>query len=192
MRKIIFGLSILLLFGCNTLEKDIPILIEINKNWQFKAVDTLDWKPATVPGNVFTDLLSHKIIDDPFIKNNEEKIQWVSDKSWEYKTTFTLPYEILGKENIDLNFDGLDTYAKIYINGNYQLDTDNAFRRYSISLKDIPISQSNELRIVFQNTESFENVAKLNSKYKLPEGNRIYTRKAQFQYGWDWGPKHQM
>ena len=176
-------------FGCNTLEKDTPIKIALTENWQFKGIDTLDWKPAIVPGNVFTDLLSHKIIEDPFIKNKEEKVQWVSNRSWEYKTTFTLSEAILTKEHIELHFEGLDTYAKIYINGNYQLDTDNAFRKYTISLKELPLKESNELRIVFQKTKSFENSAKLNSKYKLPEGNRIYTRKAQFQYGWDWGPK---
>jgi beta-mannosidase len=189
MRRIIFVLFILLFIGCNTLEKNTPLKVSLIDNWEFKGIDTLDWKTATVPGNVFTDLLSHKIIEDPFIKNNEEKAQWVSSKSWEYKTTFTLSEAILKKEHIELNFEGLDTYAKIYINGNYQLDTDNAFRKYSISLKEIPIKESNELRIVFQNTKSFENPAKQNSKYKLPEGNRIYTRKAQFQYGWDWGPK---
>jgi beta-mannosidase len=189
MRKIIFGILFLGIVSCNTLEKDLPIFREINKNWQFKAVDSLNWKIASVPGNVFTDLLAHKIIENPFVKNNEEKVQWVSEKNWEYKTTFTLSDAIFKKENIELIFEGLDTYAKIYINGKYQLDTDNAFRKYSISLKEMPIQKSNELKIIFQNTTSFENAAKLNSKYKLSEGNRIYTRKAQFQYGWDWGPK---
>jgi len=189
MRRIFVGFLILALFGCSTLEKDLPLEIELNTNWQFKGINTLDWKSASVPGNIFTDLLSHKVIEDPFIKTNEEKVQWVSKKDWEYKTNFSLSEEILNKKNIELNFEGLDTYAKIYINGNYQLNTDNAFKRYTISLKDIPMYKSNELKIVFENTGSIENPAKLNSKYKLPEGKRIYTRKAQFQYGWDWGPK---
>ncbi|SDT99685.1 beta-mannosidase [Polaribacter sp. Hel1_33_78] len=189
MRRIFVGFLILALFGCSTLEKDLPLKIELNTNWQFKGINTLDWKSASVPGNIFTDLLSHKVIEDPFIKTNEEKVQWVSKKDWEYKTNFSLSEEILNKKNIELNFEGLDTYAKIYINGNYQLNTDNAFKRYTISLKDIPMYKSNELKIVFENTGSIENPAKLNSKYKLPEGKRIYTRKAQFQYGWDWGPK---
>jgi beta-mannosidase len=189
MRKIIFGILFLGIVSCNTLEKELPFFIDISKNWQFKAVDSSDWKAATVPGNIFTDLLTHKVIEDPFVKSNEEKVQWVSKKNWEYKTTFTLSAEILKKDNLELIFEGLNTYAKIYVNGNYQLNTDNAFKRYSISLKEIPMQASNELRIVFQNTASFENAAKLNSEYKLPEGNRIYTRKAQFQYGWDWGPK---
>ena len=189
MRRIFVGFLILALFGCSTLEKDLPLEIELNTNWQFKGINTLDWKSASVPGNIFTDLLSHKVIEDPFIKTNEEKVQWVSKKDWEYKTNFSLSEEILNKKNIELNFEGLDTYAKIYINGNYQLNTDNAFKRYTISLKDIPMYKSNELKIVFENIGSIENPAKLNSKYKLPEGKRIYTRKAQFQYGWDWGPK---
>ena len=189
MRRIFVGFLMLTVFGCSTLEKDLPVEIELNTNWQFKGINTLDWKSASVPGNIFTDLLSHKVIEDPFIKTNEEKVQWVSKKDWEYKTNFSLSEEILNKKNIELNFEGLDTYAKIYINGNYQLNTDNAFKRYTISLKDIPMYKSNELKIVFENIGSIENPAKLNSKYKLPEGKRIYTRKAQFQYGWDWGPK---
>ncbi|TXD47240.1 beta-mannosidase [Polaribacter sp. IC073] len=189
MRNIFFYLSILFLFGCNTLEKEVPLKITLNDNWQFKGIDTLEWKTAVVPGNIFTDLLDHKIIEDPFIKNNEEKVQWVSDKSWEYKTTFKLSDEVLKKKNIVLNFNGLDTYAKIYINGKHQLNTDNAFNKYAISLKEIPINTTNELKIIFEKTSVFENSAKLNSKYNLPEDKRIYTRKAQFQYGWDWGPK---
>jgi beta-mannosidase len=190
MHKIIFGIAMLFLFlGCNSLEKELPIQIQLNSNWKFKGTDTLEWKSATVPGNIYTDLIAHQIIENPFIKNNEEKVQWVSNKNWEYKTTFLLSDAILKKENIALNFEGLDTYAKVYINGNYQLDTDNAFQKYSIPLKGIPLNKSNELRIVFQHSKSFENSAKQNSKYKLPEGNRVFTRKAQFQYGWDWGPK---
>ena len=188
MRKILFSLSILVFFGCSTIEKDIPQKIMLTDNWQFKGVDTIDWKSASVPGNIFTDLLDHKIIEDPFVKNNEEKVQWVSIKDWEYKTTFTLSDAILSKENIEINFEGLDTYAKIYINGNYQLDTDNAFRKYSIPVKNL-LKKENELKIVFTNTDAIESNKEENNPYKLPEGKRIYTRKAQFQYGWDWGPK---
>lgn len=114
MRKIIFSLIVLLYFGCSSLEKDTPVKMALTSNWQFKGIDTLDWKSASVPGNIFTDLLNHKIIEDPFIGSNEKKVQWVSNKSWEYKTTFLLSEAILKKENIQLHFDGLDTYAAIF------------------------------------------------------------------------------
>ena len=88
MYKIIFGFLLLLFLGCNSIEKDIPIQQKINTNWQFKAIDTLDWKSAIIPGNVFTDLRSHHIIEDPFVKNNEEKVQWVAKKDWIYQTKY--------------------------------------------------------------------------------------------------------
>jgi beta-mannosidase len=188
MHKIVLGLFLLLFFACNPLERAIPVSMEINKDWKFKGLDTLGWKTATVPGNVFTDLLAHKIIEDPFINTNEEKVQWVSKKEWIYKTTFKLREEVLKKQHINLTFNGLDTYATIYLNGSEISSTNNAFRSYVFDIKTLAKTQ-NELQIIFKNTDSIENVKVAKSPYKLPEGNRVYTRKAQFQYGWDWGPK---
>ena len=188
MHKIIFGLAILLFFGCNSLEKELPVQIQLNSNWQFKGIDTLDWKSATVPGNIFTDLLSHKIIKDPFIKNNEEKVQWVANKSWKYKTTFSLSDATLKKENININFKGLDTYATIFLNDTLLGHTNNAFKLFRFDIKKLA-KKENILEIIFKNTTDKEAIAKNKNSYKLPEGTRIYTRKAQFQYGWDWAPK---
>jgi len=181
MRNLLSILALLIFFGCK-LSEEKPIIQKLHTNWEFKSDHDSVWKSASVPGNIFSDLLEHKIIENPFILNNEEKVQWVSDSSWVYKTIFQLNKEILSKKHIELNFEGLDTRAKIYINGNYQLDTDNAFRNYTISLKDITIAKKNELKIEFQ-------PANLINDGVTPFENRVYTRKAQFQYGWDWGPK---
>ena len=186
IRKFSF-LLLIILIGCQQ-KNNIPITISLNDNWQFKGVDTLDWKSATVPGNVFTDLLDHKIIEDPFVKKNEEKVQWVSKKNWIYKTSFSLSDEVLSKKNIELNFDGLDTYSSIFLNDSLIGQTENAFRKYSFKVEGA-IKKENELKIVFTNSEEIEIKKEENNPYKLPEGKRIYTRKAQFQYGWDWGPK---
>ena len=188
MRRIIFSVSILFFFGCNTLEKDTPVKISLTDNWQFKGIDTLNWKSATVPGNVFTDLLHHKIIEDPFVKNNEEKAQWVSNKNWEYKTAFNLSEEVIQKKNIELIFNGLDTYTTIFLNDSLIGQTNNAFKGFSFKV-DAIIKSENKLKIIFTNTNYHESIKEEKNPYKLPEGKRIFTRKAQFQYGWDWGPK---
>ncbi|UAM99024.1 glycoside hydrolase family 2 protein [Polaribacter litorisediminis] len=187
MRRII-GLLVVLFFGCNPLKKDTPIKIPLIENWQFKGLDTLDWKTATVPGNIFTDLLSHKIIEDPFTKNNEEKVQWVSNKSWEYRTSFQLSEDILKKQHIELNFNGLDTYAKIYLNDSLLGETNNAFRTFNFDVKKL-IKKENQLKIYLLNNREIEKKLEEKNLYYLPEGKRVYTRKAQFQYGWDWGPQ---
>ncbi|MDP5107317.1 MAG: glycoside hydrolase family 2 protein [Polaribacter sp.] len=162
--------------------------ITVHNNWQFKAIDSLDWMPATVPGNVFTDLLDNHIIIDPFIETNEEKVQWVSKKTWEYKSIFTLSDDVLERKNIYLNLEGLDTYATIFLNDSLLGESNNAFIELNYNIKKIA-KKENKIKIIFTNTDEKETVSESKNPYKLPEGKRIFTRKAQFQYGWDWGPK---
>ncbi|MFD1062354.1 glycoside hydrolase family 2 protein [Winogradskyella litorisediminis] len=177
----------LLIFGCQP-KHDVPVSIELNKNWKFKkATDTL-WQSATVPGNVFSDLLENKQIEDPFIGDNEKDVQWVSETDWEYKTTFLVSKETLQKKHIGLNFEGLDTYASVFLNDSLILKTNNAFRNFEVDVKPF-LKPENELRILFEATSKYEEREKEKLGYELPEGERIFARKAQFQYGWDWGPK---
>ncbi len=185
--SIIYLLSLISFFGCQKKYRT-PISIEINENWSFKNVKDTSWLSAKVPGDVHSDLMTNNKIDDPFIGNNELDLQWVSDEDWDYKTNFDISNEILQNDNIELNFEGLDTYSSVYLNDSLILNTNNAFRQWDVNVKSFLKSQ-NELRIVFENHEKYENEEAGKLPYKLPEGNRIYTRKAQFQYGWDWGPK---
>ena len=189
MNKELFTYFILgfFLLGCQP-KDETPTVQKLNTNWSFKSKNESDWRTATVPGNIFTDLLDNKIIEDPFVKTNEEKVQWVSDSTWIYKTIFSVDEKTLQKKHIELNFEGLDTYAKVYLNNKLILSSNNAFRKYEIPVKSV-LSKNNELKIEFESTSISEEKEKEKLDYELPEGNRVFTRKAQFQYGWDWGPK---
>ncbi|MCK0109171.1 glycoside hydrolase family 2 protein [Flavobacteriaceae bacterium S0825] len=173
--------------SCQT-KHDVPQTIELHNNWEFKKVTDSNWNSATVPGNVHSDLLENNLIENPFIGNNEHDLQWISETDWEYKTTFSVDKKTLQKQNIELNFKGLDTYASIFLNDSLILKTNNAFREFQVDVKPL-LKTENILRILFENTTKFEEQEKAKLGYSLPEGNRIFTRKAQFQYGWDWGPK---
>ncbi|WP_231565552.1 beta-mannosidase [Psychroserpens sp. Hel_I_66] len=167
---------------------DLPISIDLHDNWQFKAVNDSIWQSATVPGNVHSDLLENELIKHPFIGANEDSLQWISETDWEYRTQFSVDKNILLKKHIELNFEGLDTYASVFLNDRLILETNNAFREFTVDVtKNLKLK--NELRIVFERTSISEEKEKAKLSYQLPEGNRIFTRKAQFQYGWDWGPK---
>jgi len=183
------GLLVIMIFliGCST-KNDVPIKMELHDNWEFKKVRDTLWNLATVPGNIHSDLLENKLIEHPFIGNNEEKLQWISKTDWDYKTTFLVDRKTLQKRHIELSFEGLDTYASVFLNDSLILKTNNAFREFQVEVKSI-LKAENELRIVFEKTSISEDKEKNSLKYTLPEGNRIFTRKAQFQYGWDWGPK---
>ncbi|WP_461597488.1 beta-mannosidase [Winogradskyella sp.] len=166
----------------------MPTTINLDENWQFKKVSDSVWHSASVPGNMFSDLLQHQLIEDPFIGNNEENVQWVSETDWEYKTIFSLDEDLLEKKHFELSFEGLDTYASVYLNDSLILKTNNAFRKWEVDVKPY-LKVDNELRLVFESTSKYEAKAQEKLPYELPEGERIFTRKAQFQYGWDWGPK---
>jgi beta-mannosidase len=187
MHRTVLIILLVVTFSCSSKE-DLPITLELQNGWEFKNTSESKWYPANVPGEVHSDLINNNLIEDPFIGNNEQDIQWVSDTNWEYKKEFSLNKKELQKKNIRLNFDGLDTYASVYLNDSLILKTNNAFRMWQVDVKSI-IKAKNEIRILFVKTSIFEENEKDKLGYSLPEGNRIFTRKAQFQYGWDWGPK---
>ena len=168
-------------------EKELPIITALDSNWSFRTINSKTSHPATVPGNIYSDLIDNSIIEDPFIGDNEFKLHWVSDSTWIYQTRFDVSSTILNKENIDLNFEGLDTYAQVYLNDSLILSSNNAFRNYKVPVKDF-VLLNNSLSIKFTPTHIKEEIEKNKLGYTLPEGRRIFTRKAQFQYGWDWGP----
>ncbi|WP_191858184.1 beta-mannosidase [Hanstruepera ponticola] len=187
MRHSVFIFVLVLCLSCQS-KHETPIAIELHNGWQFKQVDSDTWLPANVPGSVFSDLMENGLIEDPFIANNESEVQGVSETDWEYKTNFQVDAKTLKRKHIELHFDGLDTYASVFLNDSLVLKTNNAFREFAVNVKPL-LKAENELRILFENTSKYEAQAKAKLNYSLPEGNRIFTRKAQFQYGWDWGPK---
>ena len=168
--------------------------IEISENWEFRQVGTKVWQSAEVPGVVQLDLLRHNRIHDPFWGTNEKKVQWVENENWEYRTTFIAP-SFAENKNFKLVFEGLDTYATVFLNGKKILKSDNMFIRHEVYVNDILTEQDNELRIVFRSPIK-KNTRKLRGlPYHLTAGNddhdlkkvSVYTRKAPFQFGWDWG-----
>lgn len=164
--------------------------ISISKGWQFREVDEARWYPAKVPGEVHTDLLANKLIGDPFYRDNEKKLQWIEREDWEYKTSFVLPAAALSRKRTELVFDGLDTYADVYVNGTLALSADNMFRQWRIDAKSLLKVGTNDLRIVFRSAQNIvDSFAKADLPYVIPDNPRAYVRKAQYHFGWDWGPK---
>ena len=161
--------------------------LDLNSGWQFSQSQDTSWMSANVPGTVQTDLIRLKKIKDPFIGTNEDSIQWISEKNWTYKKSFSVPDELLTLKKHYLQFDGLDTYALVYLNDSLILSANNAFRRWEIDISNC-LKPNNELFVHFKNTDSIEIIEANKLTYELPEAPRVYTRKPQFQYGWDWGP----
>ena len=168
----------------------------ISNDWQFQYRG--QWYPATVPGNIHTDLLANNLIPDPFFGTNEDSVQWVADSVWTYRLVFDA--DCAGTEqsyeNHWLVFDGLDTYAEVWLNGQKLCSMDkgettlldNMFRRWRFCVNDVLKDKDNELIVKFLPIIPYEEVEAGKLPYKLPD-NRVFSRKAQYMSGWDWGPK---
>ncbi len=198
--------SVVLLFFAGCQEKDPNLMIkkEINENWTFNQVGKNEWLPATVPGTVHTDLMANGKIEDPFYRLDEHDVQWVDKVDWEYKCTFQVGEEFLNRDAVQLDFKGLDTYADVTLNGTEILSADNMFREWKADVKDVLKEGENELHIVFKSPIN-EGIKKYDANdYVIPvsgndlaeigqvEGGKmvsVYTRKAGYHFGWDWGPR---
>ena len=159
--------------------------------WQFRQSGSKEWLPATVPGGVHTDLLALGHIPDPFVADNEKKIQWVAETDWEYRRAFSAEKALTREEHRFLVCDGLDTLAEVSLNGKLLGKTDNMYRRWTWEVGDLLKAGENELKIVFRAPVTY--IKARQAEKPLMGGGDIpggpYLRKAPCQWGWDWGPK---
>ncbi|NIO29535.1 MAG: glycoside hydrolase family 2 protein [Candidatus Latescibacteria bacterium] len=167
-----------------------PMLyMEISKNWRFRKAGSEEWLPASVPGCVHADLLDRGRIEDPFYGDNEKRVQWIEYEDWEYRATFDVSREFMKKKNAEILFEGLDTYADVYLNDELVLSSNNMFCKWDIECSDILKHGKNTLEVYFHSPVKRVEAAWDSMEYRLPGGPRVLTRKAAYQYGWDWGPR---
>ena len=174
----------------------------LHDGWQFKQHRGTNWYNATIPGVVHTDLMANEIIEDPFFRLNERGVQWVDKEDWEYVTTFTADKEIFNKESVELVFEGLDTYADVYLNDEKILSADNMFRCWRIDVKKHLREGENKLRVYFHSVVKIDMPKWEALPFQYYRWNdqsengglgkrkiSIFCRKAGYHYGWDWGPR---
>ena len=190
-----------MIIGC---KKSTVNEIDLSNNWVFKQLNDTIWRTAEVPGTVHTDLLKHNVIENPFYRLNEHDVQWVDKEDWVYKTSFTISKETLEKEQLEIEFQGIDTYSDIYVNNSKVLSTDNMFRSYKVDVKEYLKEGDNELKIIlespikkgiekydaidYQIEVSDNDLAKI-GKVEGDKKVSVFSRKAGYHFGWDWGPR---
>ncbi|MCK7536116.1 MAG: hypothetical protein MZV63_36575 [Marinilabiliales bacterium] len=142
------------------------------------------------------------MIEDPFYRLNEKQLQWIDKADWEYRTVFTADDNLIHEDKAELIFEGLDTYAKIFLNGELLQETDNMFRTWKIDVTGKIIQGENELLVLFESPTrkgleqlkayGFQLAADNDQSENGEMGaDRVspYVRKAPYHFGWDWGPR---
>jgi beta-mannosidase len=175
-------------------------IFKLHDNWEFSLnnksgirndkIKSGSWLKAVVPGTVHTDLLNNKLIPDPFYSDNETGLQWIGNMDWDYRTSFDFPKSFDNSKPVFLKFDGVDTIADIYLNDEKIGSAQNMFCSYEFDITSLLKRKRNKLLVCF--SSPYKYACTTESKYgKLPvslNSERVYIRKAQYSFGWDWGP----
>ncbi|ORX35177.1 glycoside hydrolase family 2 protein [Kockovaella imperatae] len=171
---------------------------QIKDGWSFTKVpehgtnEKEEWIKCSVPTDVHTELIKAKKIKHPYKDLNEWDVQWIPLADWQFKTTFKVTDSQLSEQCVDLVFEGLDTYCDITVNGRKVGSTDNMFIGHRFAVKDLLKAGNNELVLDFESPkraalrEEHDNGGPMTFSNGFSE--RIYSRKAQYHWGWDWGP----
>ena len=166
---------------------------DLDENWTFKQADdnrSQFQRVAQFPTNIHLDLFHHGSIPDPFFAKNELAVQWVAEKSWIYRTTFSIPatyVETQEDSRVDLVFEGLDTYATVELNGTEILKTENMFTPERVDVTTLLARQENLLTIQFESALLMGRKTVQAHPEHLwgcwnGEPSRLGVRKAQYHY----------
>ncbi len=160
--------------------------IKLDKDW------TIEYKgkklPASVPGDVTLDLWHNDIIKNPYFGLNHKELHWIINEDFTYETKFDLPLSVYNEEEILIEFESVDTFADIYINGEFLGHTENMFLKYTFSVKNFVKKSGNVLTVKMLSTGKAMDKIDDKGYFAVFNIKRLFIRKAQCHFGWDWAP----
>ena len=159
------------------------------------------WYNCALPCDVHMPLIEAGIIPEPLEGKNCLQLDWIADRSWWFKKCFGLSAEELGQDIIELTMESLDSMADIFINGVHIGFHESSFYPFAQNIKRFLREGENTLLVrlttglehVSENdiADVANSVPQTKDDTGVPrwDRRRIGIRKAQYAYGWDWGPR---
>jgi len=149
---------------------------------------------ATVPGNIEPELARMGLIGNYLpCDRRDATMDFDIVDDWTYVHTFDAPELKKGYER-ELVFDGIDTIAEIYLNGEKLCDCANMHRQWRFPVGDKLLKTGNELKVIIRSAELW-------ARDRMPDmfpvlrsastsfGSYTYLRKARHCWGWDNAPR---
>ncbi|HYH13394.1 MAG TPA: hypothetical protein VD789_13635, partial [Thermomicrobiales bacterium] len=151
--------------------------------------DDGDWLHISIPGDVHRTLIDAGQIRDPFWNQQEKDCAWMEEKEWWYRIPLRVPDRALAEDQRwQLVFHGLDTFVTIHLDGEEIGTSQNMFRAKVLDVTDrLTPGAEHTLALQFHPPLEATKGRKRGEWGRTPE--RTVMRKAQFGYGWDWGPR---
>ena len=148
---------------------------------------------GTVPGSVYSFLLSAGQMPDPYYRQNELEATELLEYDYTFSRKFSFDVTQLNPVHpVCLCCDGLDTVCDIYLNGEAVGHTENMHRSYKFDITAL-LRADNELSLIFRSPKRYlreayaRNPSCGNSRNTL--NGYSHLRKSFCMSGWDWGPR---
>ncbi len=157
----------------------------LNGAWEGRCIisetDSFGFE-GTVPGSAINDLIkAGKLPEDLFWRDNADKVTEFENYDYEYKKTF----EFTGAaDGAKIRFERIDTYADVFLNGEKVYHSENGNIRHDIDVSSALRNGENELTVkLYSPTKWVQGRPKRAGAFTT---ERMYTRRMQCTYGWDW------
>ncbi len=163
----------------------------LNGQWKMTRVATGEIFDVTVPSDNYTQLFKLGVIQDPFFRDNESKVEWVGREAWSYTRTFELGNDDLRAKRIILRAKALDTLCEIYVNDSLIGKCQNAHLMHEFDVKRYVSGGLNTIMVKFAPPTTYaeerQKQSPLPRNFNGTDGI-AYLRKPHCHFGWDWGP----
>lgn len=193
--------------------------ISLNSDWKLRSEplcsgldkafelthDPDGWISTPIPGDIHQGLIRAGKIKEPLLALNSFDCSWTENRSWWLRKTFNFLPEWEDIDLIELELNGLDSNAEIFLNGHHIGSHRNAFYPY---IRDIlPWLQEGVNTLLVRLTTGLETISAVDvasaadprfvdrsegEKSGHPErfdSRRTFIRKPQYTFGWDWNPR---
>lgn len=158
----------------------------LNGKWNVKGINPFTDESIEldgfVPGSTINDIIKNKAeSDDIFYRDNMEKYQKYERFNWVYSKKFDFSKQG-GTQK--LVFEKLDTYCDVYLNETHVAYCDNGHIKHQFDVTNAIKNGENEIKVIF-----YSPITTVDGKPKLRGAfttERMYTRRTQCSYGWDW------
>jgi len=157
--------------------------------------DPMRYIPAQVPGEIHLDVWKAGWIQDPYIGTNCLAARWVEQCYWIYRRDFEVPADALSSPHAWLNFEGLDYFAVIFLNGEEIGRHENTFHPCRLSVAGKLRTRRNLLVVQLEgglfgasDKPALGYVPEImNDRERMTK--RHWLRKPQCQFNWDWSTR---
>ncbi|TLS52688.1 glycoside hydrolase family 2 protein [Paenibacillus antri] len=179
------------------------LYIKLQERWKIKAFDRAEdipgavheagfeesgWLEAAVPGDVHSTLLTHGVIEDPYYSTNDQACRWIERKIWVYRLEFDAPDHRDFSSTL-LRFDGLDTLAEVFVNGQSATVCENMFVPAVAELTGKLKDRGNVVVVRFDSVVAYAEKQDVSRFWSKVNYERIWLRKCACNFSWDWSPR---